>query len=112
MVVPLRLPPALGGLVVLGMNAIKLRIMTALADMGGSATTAELVREIPDVAVASIRFHVNELEQAHYLAASLPPDSSRKGKTVVWTLDEQRICADADSLKRAIQIKSRRLNNN
>ena len=102
-VVPLRLSPSLGGLVVLGMNAINLRNKTPLEELGGTATTAELVSEIPDVAVASIRFHVKELEEASYLIADLPPDSSRKGKTVAWTLDVKRVCADADNLKRSIQ---------
>lgn len=92
------LPVGLDSLVGMGMNRVKLAIVVALAQGGGSLTTPDLVAALGGaVAGTTITRNLHELEDHGYVSGDLPRDGRRRRRTE-WTLHHERLHADLRAL--------------
>jgi len=92
------LPAGLESLVGMGMNRVKIAIVIALADHGGSLSTPGLVAALGgEVAPTTISRNLQELEGYGYVTGHLPPDGRRRRRTV-WTLHHNRLHTDLRAL--------------
>lgn len=95
------LPVGLDALVGMGMNRVKIAIVVALAQHGGSLTTRELVAALGgEVANTTIARNIQELEDYGYVTGDLPPDGRRRRRTV-WKLHHAHLHADLRALIQA-----------
>lgn len=82
----------------MGMNRVKIAIVIALADHGGSLSTPGLVAALGgEVAPTTISRNLQELEGYGYVTGHLPPDGRRRRRTV-WTLHHHRLHSDLRAL--------------
>lgn len=88
------IPGRLAALVTLGLNQSKLALLLALAQAGGSASTAELIDATGLVRTSALR-HLTQLSQHGYIS---PDNPVRKGTWPVWTLDHAKLIADLQDL--------------
>jgi DNA-binding IclR family transcriptional regulator len=84
-------------LVTLGINRIKLAVLLALTDEGGTATTAQISQAVPSIRTTLLH-HLKELVAEGYVTADLPMDEWTRGVRVAWTLNSDRLHADLREL--------------
>lgn len=70
--------------------ATRVHVLRALA-LHGPATAPELAREL-NADRAGLHQHLRNLEEAGLVHADLPPEE-RRGRTVRWSADPQRVAA-------------------
>ncbi len=75
---------------VLGMNQVKLALVVALAQAGGTASTRSLVEATGVGKVTALR-HLRQMATAGYVSPSAPV---REGKEAIWVLDHASLKAD------------------
>lgn len=93
------LPPEVESVVeIFGMNQVRVAILLALAEHGGSATTTELVSELK-VPQNTISRHLRDLEDAGAITASIPRPERVGGISVSWTLDRSKVRTQLDRLR-------------
>ena len=83
----------------LGINRIKIAVLVALSDEGGTSTTAQISQAVPSIRTTLLR-HLKELEAEGYVTADLPMEQWKPGVRVAWTLNPDRLHADLQGLIR------------
>lgn len=93
----------------MGINGVKLAILCALADAGGSLTTPEILAALQGTASEmTVGRHLHDLEEMGYVHGEKPPNKLPP-LPVRWTLDEEAFHRDLDQVKVATTRRSRRL---
>ncbi len=82
---PLR--PVVDGL---GANQVRLALLAALAQAGGTLDTTQLIEQVPLPRMTALR-NLKALEGAGYVVSSDPPGTRRGGRRALWTLDPERL---------------------
>lgn len=104
------IPLELQGLVSLGFNQTKLAMLSALARLGGSATTAVLAAKLPEIPKPTLHYHLAQLEQSQYVLASVErSEGPRSGRAVEWTLNSAAIDQDLSALQAALHPRDERV---
>ena len=95
------LPVELDALVGMGMNRVKLAIVVALTQHGGTLSTPDLVAALEGkVAGTTIVRNVHELEDHRYVTGD-PPRGDRRRRLTRWTLNNAKLHADLRALIQA-----------
>ena len=95
------LPVGLDALVGMGMNRVKLAIVVALTQHGGTLSTPDLVAALEGkVAGTTIVRNVHELEDHRYVTGD-PPRGDRRRRLTRWTLNHAKLHADLRALIQA-----------
>ena len=94
-------PVELDALVGMGMNRVKLAIVVALTQHGGTLSTPDLVAALEGkVAGTTIVRNVHELEDHRYVTGD-PPRGDRRRRLTRWTLNHAKLHADLRALIQA-----------
>ena len=95
------LPVELDALVGMGMNRVKLAIVVALTQHGGTLSTPDLVAALEGkVAGTTIVRNLHELEDHGYVTGD-PPRDDRRRRLTRWTLNHAKLHADLRALIQA-----------
>ena len=85
----------------MGMNRVKLAIVVALAQHGGSLSTPDLVAALGSaIAGTTVARNLNELEHHGYVTGDVPRDDRRRRRTH-WKLNHAKLHADLRALMNA-----------
>ena len=95
------LPVELDALVGMGMNRVKLAIVVALTQHGGTLSTPDLVTALEgEVAGTTIVRNLHELEDHGYVTGD-PHRQDRRRRRTHWTLNHAKLHADLRALIQA-----------
>lgn len=95
------LPVELDALVGMGMNRVKLAIVVALTQHGGTLSTPDLMGALEgQVAGTTIVRNLHELEDHSYVNGG-PPRDERRRRLTRWTLNQAKLHADLRALIQA-----------
>ena len=98
------LPVELDALVGMGMNRVKLAIVVALTQHGGTLSTPDLVAALEGkVAGTTIIRNLHELEDHGYVTGD-PPRGDRRRRLTRWTLNHAKLHADLRALIQATTL--------